>query len=254
MTDCARYLNAIGELVDGTLGPLRRAELDLHLERCESCQALRDDLQRIAAAARALPPLDPPDGVWLRVAGRLHQEGRLTSPPAPLVKPRSYTMLALAAALVLAVASSLFVLLPRDRQASTTAAVPVADDHAAGAAGAGAGAAAAPADDPVQGVDSELAASEQHFTRAIEQATKVPGAVDPRTVAVLQKNLLVVNQALEESRAALKTDPQSVHARQSFYDVLRQKIQFLQDTIALMNEMRKGDAAGAAQIVEGGQS
>ena len=252
MTDCARYLNAMGELVDGTLGPLRRAELDLHLERCESCKALRDDLQRIALAARALPPLDPPDAVWLRVAGRLHQEGRLTSPPAPLVRPRSDMMLALAAALVLAVASSLFVLLPRDRQAPSDAAVPAADDHAAGTASAGA--AAASADDPVQGVDSELAASEQHFTRALEQATKVPGAVDPRTVAVLQKNLLVVNQALEESRAALKTDPQSMHARQSFYDVLRQKIQFLQDTIALMNEMRKGDAAGAAQIVEGGQS
>lgn len=252
MTDCARYLNAIGELVDGTLGPLRRAELDLHLERCESCQALRDDLQRIAVAARALPPLDPPDAVWLRVAGRLHQEGRLMSPPEPPVRPRSYMMLALAAALVLAVASSLFVLLPRGRQASTAVAVPAADDHAAGTASAGA--AAASADDPVQGVDAELAASEQHFTRALEQATKVPGAVDPRTVAVLQKNLLVVNQALEESRAALRTDPQSMHARQSFYDVLRQKIQFLQDTIALMNEMRKGDAAGAAQIVEGGQS
>jgi hypothetical protein len=36
--------------------------------------------------------------------------------------------------------------------------------------------------------------------------------------------------------------------------MLKQKIRFLQDTIALMNEMRQGDAAGAAQIVEGGKS
>jgi hypothetical protein len=248
--DCARYLNAIRELVDGTLGPLRRAELDLHLERSEDCAALRADLQRIAAAARALPPIEPPDRVWLRVSSGLHQEGRLTSPPTPLVRPRSYTMLALAAALVLAVAASMVVLLPRGGQAPTTAAVPAGDPHAAAGADTGNTAAA----DPVQGVDSELAASEQHFTRALEEATRVPGAVDPRTVAVLQKNLLVVNQALEESRAALKTDPQSVRAHQSFYDVLKQKIQFLQDTIALMNEMRQGDAAGAARIVDSGKS
>jgi hypothetical protein len=33
--------------------------------------------------------------------------------------------------------------------------------------------------------------------------------------------------------------------------VLKQKIQFLQTTIALMNEMRQGDAEGAARLVEG---
>ena len=56
-----------------------------------------------------------------------------------------------------------------------------------------------------------------------------------------------------ESRAALKSEPGSTTARQSLYEALKQKIQFLQDTIALMNEMRQGDAAGAAEIVEGGK-
>jgi anti-sigma factor RsiW len=49
---CERYLNAIQELVDGTLGPIRRAELELHLESCDACRALAEDLQAIAAAAR----------------------------------------------------------------------------------------------------------------------------------------------------------------------------------------------------------
>ena len=53
---------------------------------------------------------------------------------------------------------------------------------------------------------------------------------------------------------ALVADPGSAVARQSLYEVLKQKIQFLQNTIALMNEMRQGDAAGAAQIVESGKS
>ena len=49
---CERYLNAIHELVDGTLGPIRRAELELHLESCEGCRALADDLRAIAARPR----------------------------------------------------------------------------------------------------------------------------------------------------------------------------------------------------------
>jgi hypothetical protein len=49
----------------------------------------------------------------------------------------------------------------------------------------------------------------------------------------------------------LRNEPQSVPARDSLFDALKRKVVLLQDTIALMNQMRKGDAAGAAQIVEG---
>ena len=76
MTACERYLNAIHELVDGTLGPIRRAELELHLESCDACRALAEDLQAIAAAAQSLEPRTPPDRVWQQVAGRLRAEGR----------------------------------------------------------------------------------------------------------------------------------------------------------------------------------
>ncbi|MET0212179.1 MAG: zf-HC2 domain-containing protein, partial [Vicinamibacterales bacterium] len=48
MMACERYLTAINELVEGTLGPLRRAELELHLEICEACAALLADLREIA--------------------------------------------------------------------------------------------------------------------------------------------------------------------------------------------------------------
>ena len=247
MNGCERYLNAINELVDGTLGPLRRAELDLHLEGCESCRALLADLQTIARSAEALPPHNQPDRVWMQIAGRLHQEGRVTSAPAPAARSRSYTVLALAAALLLAVGSSLFVLFPRDGQVSTPVAG-VPDQHEATAPGN------TDPDDLVQGIDSELAAGEQHFIKALDEMTKVRGDLDPETLKTLQKEMLVMNKALAETRAAIRTDPQSAAARQSFYDVLKQKIQFLQDTIALMNKMRQGDAAGAAQIVEGGKS
>ena len=247
MNACERYYNAINELVDGTLGPLRRSELELHLEGCDGCRALAADLQAIARSAAALPPLDPPAGVWAAIAGRLQAEGRVQPPPARATRRGSYTVLALAAALLLAIGSSLVLLVPRgDAPVSATGAAP-----AAAIAG---GAENAPAEDPVQGAVSELTLTERHFERAVEQVTAGNAAVGPETKALLQKNLLVVNQALAESRKALEEDPDNVAARQSLYETLRQKIRFLQDTIALMNEMRQGDAAGAAEIVDGGKS
>ena len=68
---------------------------------------------------------------------------------------------------------------------------------------------------------------------------------------MLQKNLQVIDQAIAESRSGLRSDPLSAAALASLFDALRRKVALLQDTIALMNEMRKGNSAGAAQIVDG---
>lgn len=242
MKTCEQYVNAIGEMVDSTLGPLRRAELELHLENCDACRALVGDLQRIAQAARSLDTLQPPARVWTQVAGRLQEEGRVR-PATPWAAARSHAVLALAAALVLAIGASLVFLVPESgpsRGPGPEATVPET-------------ASLAP-DDPAQSVASELALTEQHFQNAIDYATRSNALVSGETAAVLQKNLLVVNQAIAESRAALDANPESTPARQSLYDALRQKIQFLQDTIALMNVMRQGDAAGAAELVDGGKS
>jgi hypothetical protein len=75
--------------------------------------------------------------------------------------------------------------------------------------------------------------------------------IDVQTAAMLKKNLELIDQAIAESRAALKAEPQSTVARDSLFNALRRKVSLLQDTVALMNEMRKGNAAGAAQVIEG---
>jgi anti-sigma factor RsiW len=245
---CERYLNAIHELVDGTLGPLRRTELELHLETCEDCAALVADLQELARASAALGPMEPPARVWRRIADRLQAEGRVQ--PASRVYRRRYdTVLALAAALLLVVGGSLFLIL-RDAGTSAPGAPPAPADTAHAEPPAGN---AAPVD-PVQAVTLELARSEQHFQNVVELVAKGDRPVDAETAAVLQKSMLAINDAIAESRKAIETNPQNAAAQQTFYEMLKQKIQFLQDTIALMNEMRTGDAAGAAQIVEGGKS
>jgi hypothetical protein len=113
-------------------------------------------------------------------------------------------------------------------------------------------------DDVVQavtaGVELELTKAEKNFQNAVDLLNKSGSAVPPETVKVLQESFNEMTDAMEKGRKALESDPQNAAARESFYDLLRQKIRFLQDTIALMSEMWQGDAAGAAQIVEGGKS
>jgi hypothetical protein len=107
----------------------------------------------------------------------------------------------------------------------------------------------------VQDVETELKLAEEHYVRAIaglEAIAKAEGSeLDPQTAEVLQANLTVIDAAIGESRAAMQTEPASEVARNSLFEALRRKVTLLQDTIALINEMRKGNQEGAARIVSG---
>ncbi|MCA1559022.1 MAG: zf-HC2 domain-containing protein [Acidobacteria bacterium] len=247
--ECARYLEAIHELADGTLGPIRRAELQLHLDDCDACRALADDLVRLRSLTASLDRPVPPNRVWLQIAGRLRHEGRVTAPVTVTGRVgRQAALLAIAAGLVIAVGASLMLLVPgfrASRQTPSPAGAVVGTPSQGNAA----------TTEAVQSVETEFRLAEQHYQNAIaklEQAAKSEeGAFDAQTAAMLQKNLQVIDHAIAESRAALRTEPQSAPARDSLFDALKRKVVMLQDTIALMNEMRKGDSAGAAQLIEG---
>ncbi len=248
---CNQYREAIQDLADGTLGPVRRAELQTHLDHCDACSALGADLRKIRDAAAALDRPAPPDRVWLQIAGRLRQEGRVVETAGP--QRRRVALLALAAALVLMVGGSLWLLLPM-KQAASVAYGP-ADPGTPGpidpAGNAGRG-------DAVQSIADDLKVAETHYQSAIvklEQAAKAnDGTIDAQTAKVLRTNLQVIDEAIAESRTALQQQPQSQPARDSLFEALRRKVSLLQDTIALMNEMRKGNSAGAAQIIDANKS
>ena len=50
--ECTRYRESIQDLIDGTIGPIRRAELERHLDGCPDCRALVADLETIRDAGR----------------------------------------------------------------------------------------------------------------------------------------------------------------------------------------------------------
>jgi len=242
---CTRSQEDIQALIDGNgdgaLGPIRAAELEQHLERCDACRALERDLRRIRDVADTLGDPAPPDHVWLQIAGRLRQEGRVHDQPAPIATNRlQHVWLAIAAALVLAVGASLVLLMPQ-----FTLPPPGATAQQGNAGGA----------DAVQSGVEDLRQAERLLQSGVAKLKEGLGSDEaalPASVAVtLDHNLQILDQAIAESSDALQKEPQNIAARNSLFDALQRKISLLQDTITLMNEMRKGNAAGVAQVVEG---
>jgi len=237
---CSQYINSIHEMVDGTIGSIRRAELELHLGQCDECRALLEDLRKIHDAAAALPVIEAPDRAWLQIAGRLRQEGRITEHvPAAGAKRRSVAVwLAAAAAIVIAAGTALVMLVPRTPPATQTAGTPAGT--------------AAPAPS-VEEVQTKVDAAQAQFETAIAELEKVAKAnqqaLDPGTSATIEKNLNILDDAIAQNRVAVKAEPTSVAARETLFEALRQKVTLLQDTISLINEMRKGNNAAAAQLV-----
>ncbi len=247
---CDRFSEALGALVDGALPAEERPALEAHLGQCDRCRALVRDLERIRAAARGLERPMPPDRAWLTLAARLRQQ--MDAPPrtaAPAgrvdagTRPR-WRWLAAAAAIVI-VATAAVLSLWRGRP-------PVAAPDRSAARSQ----AAQPANATLaESIETELRLAEQHYEKAIAGLEQIADAeersLDPQVAAVLRKNLSVIDAAISESRAALRSQPESALAQESLFEAFRRKLALLEDTIALINEMRKGNQAGAARIAGG---
>jgi hypothetical protein len=232
----------INDYVDGTLSLSDRAAVAEHLDQCATCRTLADDLRELRRAARELAPIEPPSRLWTKLEQAVRESPTDSRRPAvnPLRGPTSRTWrfqsVWVAAAAVLVLAAGLTI-----RTGFFTSREPTPVEEA---------------ETPTaQSVEAELRQAEEHYQKAIsglEQIAKAEkGELDPRTADTLQANLAVVDQAISESRAALRTQPNSEPAQQSLLASFKAKIGLLQETVALINEMRKGNEAGAARIVSG---
>ena len=104
-------------------------------------------------------------------------------------------------------------------------------------------------------IAAEYQLAEQDLTNTIVGLERIAAddrsTLDMETADVLKANLTVLDGAIGESRDALQKEPENDVAQESLFEALRSKIALLQDTIALINEMRKGNQEGAARIVSG---
>ena len=244
---CEDLNEALVDLVDGRLDGAEQRTVERHLEGCPNCRALVEDLRSIRAAAFMLDRREPKAETWSKVSAAIAAEpaaGRLVSMPAAVRRSLGGggwpLWLGAAAALVLATVIGLLPLMNRPQTAH--------DDTPQGAAGDPA------AEVTVESVTAEFEAAEKHYQKAIDDlqtiANKDTGELDPQVAAVLQKNLTVIDQAITESREALRSQPSSTNAQNGLFDALRTKVALLQQTVELINEMRKGNQAEAGRRVQ----
>ncbi|MBM3821114.1 MAG: zf-HC2 domain-containing protein [Acidimicrobiia bacterium] len=244
---CQAFEVLIGDAGDGGLDAAARQRLDAHLAVCPACRQMAEDFAVIRLTAGALDRPVPSPQVWTRIAAEIDGGSARGSDPVSrpvsgglTLLPRAWPQFVAAAAGVV-LATGIAWMAWRDPGSAAHPNPPAI--------------VARPDSDVDVDPDQELKLAEDHYVSAIsglEEITRTSSeALDPETAGVLQANLTVIDQAIGESRAALQQEPASEQAQASLFEALRDKVALLQDAVALINEMRTGNAAGAARIVSG---
>jgi len=183
----------LNEYVDGTLAARERATVEAHLAGCAGCRTAVAELRRLVAEAQGLPrSIAPERNLWTAIDARIVQR-------ATYNVQRAFWRGALAAAAVLVIALGLYRLLPP----STAHYRP---------AGGGAGVEA----------DFDRATNELSLILAAQR-----GRLRPETVALVERNLAVIDAAIAESRAALARDPANAELQHLWAAAARQKVELL---------------------------
>ena len=250
----------ISDHLDGTLSDADRERLDAHCAQCASCAAILGDLQAIRQSAATLPPLRPARDLWADV------ERRIAAPVVVLDERRRvpawarrapWRQLAAAVVLMAATAGVTYTVATRSggTDATVAAAGPAAPDSApvsapvaTGLPADGGGRATVAAAPPSAASGAQRSstrtvaataapAAEATYDREIAQMRRLldarSGSLDDSTVAVLRRNLGIIDAAIRESRAALARDPASRLLNEQLTDALDQKLALMRTAVIL---------------------
>jgi len=224
-----RTLELLDDYVGGELPPREERDVRRHLMQCEPCSAEAQTLRALLDEAAALPEsIAPPRDLWQGIAPRLEAragtgtgvEEVRTIGPRP-VRPLPWWMLA-AASIALVVTTSLVTVKVvgggADGESLPTAQAPV----------------------PTGGTPTALASfqpAEVEYEKAIADLLAVlrtqRGELAPETVAALETNLRIIDQAIRESREALARDPNSPELARMLSDAYDTKLNVLRRAVSL---------------------
>jgi anti-sigma factor RsiW len=232
-------LELLDDYVGGELPPREERDVRRHLMQCDECRAEEQALRELLDEAAALPEsLDPPRDLWLAIAPRLQprtDDATVSVAPAErldevrVIGPRPQRPLPwwmLAAASVALVVTTSFATLRfagGDGDVPGTVVLPSQQAQA-----------------PVRPTNAALASfapAEQEYEKAIGDLQTVleqhRGKLAPETVAALEANLRIIDQAIRESRAALARDPNSPELTRMLTDAYGAKLNVLRRAVSL---------------------
>ena len=220
MRTCHDMEERLNDHADDLLSLPGRREVEDHLAACAGCRETLDHLRRLHEDAAALPHrVEPPRDLWPGIESALQGARNVTRlRPRTVSRPSVLWRMALpAAAAVLLVALTAFV---TSRLLDPNTSRPEDITQSAGLTSLQTFRAAEV--DYRQTADDLLAALDRRRDE-----------LSPQTIAVVEENLHIIDQAIHEAWAALENDPSQVGNGYLVASLYQKKVALLQQAIRL---------------------
>jgi anti-sigma factor RsiW len=214
-----QWTERLSEYIDGELNGDERARLEAHLPACDECRAAVADLRAVVLRASTLEPAAPARDLWPAIRDRIGGDVRVLPLPAaaPASRTRRFALslpqLAAAAAVVAFVSGGAVWLGLRATATAEPAFVVAPPLDAAPAESTSAHFAGREYDVAIDQLERELVTTREQL--------------DPSTVAVIERNLAVIDAAIAEARQALTDDPANPYLNRHLDNTLMKKIEVL---------------------------
>ena len=256
------WTDKLSDYLDGELSEAESRAVEAHLRDCAHCAGVLNDLKRVVARAQASgQSARPPQAdLWAGIAERIdarHAPDAIAGLPSPVGKVAAFRgrasrriaftlpQLAAAAALVAAVSGGIAWQLrpaPSGAAALDRLGCQAVEDQRPtrsqaadypqmwGAFGR---------EDAVR-VETVGLADAQYDAAVVdlEKALKAGrGKLDPSTVAVVEHNLQIIDQAISQAREALAGDPANTYLSSHLVEARRRKLDLLRRATALTTDM-----------------
>ena len=254
---CERFNNTLADFLERDVTESVRAQMESHALMCEECGPLLADLRKLRIDAANLEELAPSRDLWSGIAARI--ETPVVSIGMPefdrqVVGPRRRTSIWIglaAAGLVAATATATYQITRQSfvKQSTVVAAPtptattamltsPPVDSTSLSATAKASPATKAPAPAPatVTLANNKLSPAQTYdmeISRLRRVVDRRRGDLDSTTLAVLEKNLHIIDDAIAQCRKALQTDPSSSYLNESLTGALDNKVQLLRAAATL---------------------
>jgi len=248
------WTDQLSDYLDGELPAEEREAVEAHLRACAPCAAVLEDLKRIVARAATVAARPPDADLWAGIAARI-EAGTASAPgrvmPFSPRESRRFTFtlpqLAAAAALLIAVSGGI-AWNAAERIGASSSSVAVAQPVQTADAGRGADLqvrpeSAAPASgtgaadfarvENVGLADAQYDAAVADLEKALQAGR---GRLDASTVAIVEHNLQIIDQAINQAREALAGDPANSYLSGHLVEARRRKLDLLRRATALASE------------------
>jgi anti-sigma factor RsiW len=220
MMNADPWTDRLSAYVDGELDAEAVAELERHLEDCPACSDVVADLRAIVATAPSYDGRMPGRDLWPAIAERIDHTRAVgfpsqVSPGGRSLPSRWIGRVAAAIGLIGIGAGAAWVALEGPRAFGDSEPAPVT----------------IVANEPDRAMLATIA-----YQRAMDDFQRVitegRDRLDPETIAVVEKNLELIDRAIAESEAALAANPANLEMRTWISAFMRRKLDLLRRTAA----------------------